>query len=163
MAGFMKLDNMEGDSKNQAFPNYIRIDTMGSNITREIPESARGNQRAKGHTIFGNINITRQLDKSSTQLQKKVAIGDVIPTVTIVFANMYGNAGKYQAYLTYTLSNVVLAEYSIACDSEGEDLPKEELTLSYTKAIWKYQDFDEKGAAADKYETSYDLTTDTAT
>ena len=132
-------------------------------ITREIPESARGNQRAKGHTTFGNISITRQLDKSSTALQKRVAIGDVIPTVTIVFANMYGSAGKYQAYMTYTLSNVVLAEYSISCESEGEELPKEELTISYTKAIWKYQDFDEKGGAGENYEASYDLTTDTAT
>ncbi len=163
MAGFMKLDGMTGDSKNQAFEGYIRIDTMGSGINREIPESARGNQRAKGHTTFGNISITRQLDKSSTALQKRVAIGDVIPTVTIVFANMYGSAGKYQAYMTYTLSNVVLASYSISCDSEGEDLPKEELELSYTKAIWKYTDFDEKGASAGNYEASYDLTTDTAT
>jgi len=159
----MKLGNLEGDSQNQAFPGYIRIDSMTSGITREIPESARGNQRAKGHTIFPNITITRQLDKSSTSLQKKVAIGDVIPTATVVFANMYGSAGKYQAYLTYTLSNVVLAEYSITCESEGEELPKEELTLSYTKAIWKYQDFDEKGGAAKNYEASYDLTTDTAT
>ena len=76
---------------------------------------------------------------------------------------MYGSAGKYQAYMTYTLSNVVLASYSISCDSEGEDLPKEELELSYTKAIWKYTDFDEKGASAGNYEASYDLTTDTAT
>ena len=76
---------------------------------------------------------------------------------------MYGSGGKYQAYLTYTLSNVVLAEYSISCESEGEELPKEELTISYTKAIWKYQDFDEKGGAGENYEASYDLTTDTAT
>ena len=38
MAGFMKLDGMTGDSKNQAFEGYIRIDTMGSGINREIPE-----------------------------------------------------------------------------------------------------------------------------
>ena len=162
MAGFMKLDGMTGDSKNQAFEGYIRIDTMGSGINREIPESARGNQRAKGHTILNNISVSRQLDKSSTTLQKKVAIGDVIPEIEIVFANMYGSTGKYQAYLTYTLTNVVLASYSISCDAEGEDLPKEELTLSYTKAIWKYTDFDEKGGNGSNYSASYDLTTDTA-
>ena len=163
MAGFMKIDNLPGDSQNETFKDYIRIDSMSSEITREIPESARGNQRAKGHTILNNISVSRHLDRSSTGLQKKVAIGEVIPTVIIVFANMYGSGGKYQAYLTYTLTNVVLASYSISCDAEGEDLPKEELTLSYTRAEWKYQDFDEKGNTASIYPASYDLTTDTAT
>ena len=72
MAGFMKLDGLTGDSKNVAFTGYIRIDSMSSEITREIPESARGNQRAKGHTILNNISVTRQLDASSTELQRRV-------------------------------------------------------------------------------------------
>ena len=162
MAGFMKLYDMPGDSKNVAFKEYIRIDSMSSEITREIPESARGNQRAKGHTILNNISVSRQLDRSSTDLQKKVATGDVIKEVKIVFANMYGSTGAYQAYLTYTLSYVVLASYSISCDAEGEDLPKEELTLSYTKAVWDYKDFNEKGEPGNNYTASYDLTTDVA-
>ena len=163
MAGFMKLDGLKGDSKNQAFTDYIRIDSMSSEITREIPESARGNQRAKGHTLLNNISVTRQLDASSTELQRMVATGKVIPTATVVFANMYGDSGKYQPYLQYKLENVVLASYSISCDSDGEDLPKEELALSYTKVTWSYTPYDEKGASQASVTNSYDLTTDTAT
>jgi len=162
MAGFMKLDGLTGDSKNAAFEGYIRIDSMSSEITREIPESARGNQRAKGHTVLNNISISRQLDASSTPLQQKVATGNVIPSAIIVFANMYGSSGKYQAYLKYTLSNVVLASYSISCDADGEDLPKEELTLSYTKVEWSYTPFDEKGGVGAAVIHNYDLTTDVA-
>ena len=163
MAGFMKLDGLTGDSKNQAFTGYIRIDSMSAEITREIPESARGNQRAKGHTILNNISVTRQLDASSTELQRMVATGKVISSAIIVFANMYGDSGKYQPYLQYTLQNVVLASYSISCDSDGEDLPKEELTLSYTKVEWKYIPYDEKGAQGGQVVHSYDLTADAAT
>jgi len=162
MAGFMKLDGLTGDSKNAAFAGYIRIDSMSSEITREIPESARGNQRAKGHTVLNNISISRQLDASSTPLQKMVATGAVVPQAIIVFANMYGSSGKYQAYLKYTLSNVVLASYSISCDADGEDLPKEEFSLSYTKVTWEYTPFDEKGGSSAAVVHDYDLTTDVA-
>ena len=163
MAGFMKLAGMDGDSKNQAFPQYIRIDSMSSEITREIPESARGNQRAKGHTILNNISVSRQLDKSSTQLQKFVAAGTVITKAKICFANMYGATNQYQTYLQYELENVILASYSISCDSEGEDLPKEELTLAYTKVTWTFNGFDETGKPVDTgIAAHYDLTTDVA-
>ena len=162
MAGFMQLDGLTGDSKNQAFTGFIRIDSMSSEITREIPESARGNQRAKGHTLLNNISVTRQLDASSTELQRFVSIGKVIPKATVVFANMYGDSGKYQPYLKYELENVVLASYSISCDSDGEDLPKEELTLSYTKVEWSYTPYDEKGAQSASVTHNYDLTTDSA-
>ncbi len=160
MAGFLQLAGLKGDSESTVFKDYIRIDSMTSEITREIPESARGNQRAKGHTNLNNIGLSRQLDKSSTELQKMTATGVVIPTATIVFANMYG--GKMQPYLKYVLENVILVQYSISCDSSGEDLPKEDLALGYTKVTWTYTPYDVKGAAGSATTNNYDLTTDTA-
>ena len=70
MPAYVKIGDIKGEATDQDHKDWIIIESMSSAISRSIPSGAKDQQRTKGETVLADINLVRQLDKSSTKLQE---------------------------------------------------------------------------------------------
>jgi type VI secretion system secreted protein Hcp len=128
---------------------------MSAPIHRSIPQGARDQQRTKGETTLQDVQIVRELDKSSTKLQEACAQGKFFKEAVIEFCTTTDN--KQEPYLQYKLTDCIISSYSFSGTASGQPLPTEAFTLNYTKAEWTYFTVDPKtgkpkGNTPGKYE-----------
>lgn len=154
MAAFIKLGDIKGEATDQDHKDWIIIQSMSASIHRAIPSGAKDQQRTKGETSLGDVQVVRQLDKSSTKLQEACANGTFFKEVEIHFCSTVKN--KQEPYLKYKLSDVIVTSYSVHGDASGNPLPSEQVSLGYSKVEWTYvvidpKTGDKKGDVAAKY------------
>jgi type VI secretion system secreted protein Hcp len=154
MAAFVKLGDIKGEATDQDHKDWIIIQSMSSSIHRSIPSGAKDQQRTKGETSLGDINLVRQLDKSSTKLQEACANGTFFKEVEIHFCTTVKN--KQEPYLKYKLKDVIVSSYGFHGDASGDPMPSEQVSLGYSEVEWTYvvvdpKTGDKKGDVATKY------------
>lgn len=154
LAAFIKMEGIVGEATDQGHKDWIIIQSMSTSIHRSIPSGAKDQQRTKGETSLGDIQLVRQLDKSSTKLQEACAAGKFFKTVEIEFCTVVKD--KQEPYLKYKLYDVIVSSYSMHGDASGNPLPSEQVSLGYSKVDWTYvvvdpKTGDKKGEVATKY------------
>jgi type VI secretion system secreted protein Hcp len=154
MPAFMKLGDIKGEATDAGHKDWIILQSMSSSIHRSIPSGAKDQQRTKGETSLGDIQIVRQLDKSSVKLQEACANGTFFKDVEIHFCSTVKNA--QEPYLKYKLYDVIVSSYSVHGDASGNPLPSEQVSLGFSKIDWTYvvidpKTGDKKGDVAAKY------------
>jgi type VI secretion system secreted protein Hcp len=154
MAAFVKLGDIKGEATDQDHKDWILIQSMSASIHRSIPSGAKDQQRTKGETSLGDIELVRQLDKSSTKLQEACANGTFFKEVEIHFCTTVKN--KQEPYLKYKLKDVIVSSYGFHGDASGDPLPSEQVSLGYSEVEWTYvvvdpKTGDKKGDVAAKY------------
>ena len=154
LAAFLRMDSIQGEATDQGHKDWIIIQSMSTSIHRSIPSGAKDQQRTKGETSLGDVQIVRQLDKSSTKLQEACAAGKFFKTVDIEFCTTVKD--KQEPYLKYKLYDVIVSSYSVHGDASGNPLPSEQVSLGYSKVDWTYvvvdpKTGDKKGEVATKY------------
>lgn len=142
MAAYVKLGDIKGEATDQDHKDWIIIESMSAPIHRSIPSGAKDQQRTKGETTIGDIQLVRQLDKSSTKLQESCANGTFFKEVEIHFCSTVKN--KQEPYLKYKLYDVIVTSYSFHGDASGDPLPSEQVSLGYSKVDWTYVVLDPK-------------------
>jgi type VI secretion system secreted protein Hcp len=154
MAGFMKIDGIDGEGQDSKHDKWIVLESMSSGVHRSIPEGAKSTQRSRGETSMADIVVVRHLDKSSMKLKEACATGKYVAEVQIELC--HESQGKNEPYLKYKLKDVILSSYSFHGAASGDPLPTEELTLNYTEGEFTYVEFDNakgtpKGSIVGKY------------
>ncbi len=154
MSAFVKFKDIEGESTDSGHDKWIIFESVSSSIHRSIPSGAKDQQRFKGETSLGDIQLVRQLDKSSPKIQEACANGTPFGEVEIHLCATVKN--KEEPYLKYKLKNVIISSYSFHGDSSGDPLPSEQVSLSYTEVEWTYvvinpETGDKSGDVAAKY------------
>jgi type VI secretion system secreted protein Hcp len=154
MAAVVKLGDIKGEATDQDHKDWILIQSMSASIHRSIPSGAKDQQRTKGETSLGDIELVRQLDKSSTKLQEACANGTFFKEVEIHFCTTVKN--KQEPYLKYKLKDVIVSSYGFHGDASGDPLPSEQVSLGYSEVEWTYvvvdpKTGDKKGDVAAKY------------
>jgi len=135
-AAFLDLDGIQGEATDQGHKDWVIIQSMSASIHRSIPSGAKDQQRTKGETSLGDIQIVRQLDKSSTKLMEACAAGKFFKEVEIEFCTVVKD--KQEAYLKYKLYDVIVSSYSISGEASGNPLPSEQVSFSYSGVEWTY-------------------------
>lgn len=154
MPAFMKLGDIKGEATDQDHKDWVIIESLSAPIYRSVPEGAKDQQRTKGETSLGDVNVVRQLDKSSTKLQEACANGTFFKEVEVHMCTTVKN--KQEPYLKYKLKDVIITSYSMHARSSGDPLPTEQLTFGYTEVEWTYvvvdpKTGDKKGQVPGKY------------
>jgi type VI secretion system secreted protein Hcp len=154
MAAFMKLGDIKGEATDQGHKDWVFVQSMSASVHRSIPSGAKDQQRTKGETSLGDIQIVRQLDASSVKLQEACANGTFFKEVEIHFCTTVKN--NQEPYLKYKLFDVIVSSYSVHGDASGNPLPSEQVSLGYSKVEWTYHTIDPKtgddtGRVAAKY------------
>ena len=154
MAAFIKLGDIKGESTDSGHKDWIIIESMSSSVFRSIQPGAKDQQRTKGETSLSDIQIVRQLDKSSVKLQEACANGTFFKEVEIHFCTTVKNA--QEPYLKYKIYDVIVSSYAIHGNASGSPLPSESVSLGFSKVDWTYivvdpKTGDKKGDVAAKY------------
>ena len=112
--------------------------------------------RGKPSPLFDDIRIVKIIDKASPKLAEAVCMGSVFPTVEIhVTASDYSSGRS--TYLAYELGNVLATSYAVAAAARSEDVPCEEVTLSFEEIKMTYTEFDTTGKPKGNVEYSWTL------
>ena len=112
--------------------------------------------RGKPSPLFDDIRIVKIIDKASPKLAEAVCMGSVFPTVEIhVTASDLGSGRS--TYLAYELGNVLATSYAFGGAAQSEDVPCEEVTLSFEEIKMTYTEFDTTGKPKGNVEYSWTL------
>ena len=82
MAGYIKFDGIEGESKDKDHKAWIDILSFGQAV-HQPGGSATGATRRRGDVILEDITCAKLLDKSSPKIAESVCKGKVFPKVEI--------------------------------------------------------------------------------
>ncbi len=136
MPAFLKLGDIKGQAEDEDHKEWIVVKSMDSSIHRSIPDSAKGHQRTMGGTMLSDVNVVRQLDKSSVKMQEACANGVFFAEVEIHFCATIGK--KQEPYLKYKLKDVILTNYSFQGTGDAQEIPMEQIAMNFTEVEWTY-------------------------
>lgn len=143
MAIFLSLDGIKGSSTDEKFKDMIELNSFQWGAGLGVG-SARGGDRTTSEPSVSEITATKQIDKASEMLFKKLLMGETITKGTVSF--VVASKGESVAYASLELSNVIISGYS---QSSGGDLISESFSLNFSKFDWMFtgRDGTQEGAA----------------
>lgn len=152
MAIFLELDGIKGSSTDDKFKEMIELNSFqwGAGIGVGSP---RGGDRTSSEPSVSEITGTKQVDKSSELLFKKLLMGETIKKGTVSF--VVASKGESVAYASLELTDVIISGFS---QSSGGDLITESISLNFTKFDWMFTGRDSTQAGAATH-LIYDLAT----
>jgi type VI secretion system secreted protein Hcp len=147
MAGYIKFEGIDGESMDQAHKGWSDIGSFNQGLHK--PGSGTGVQRRRSDVEFGDVLITKSLDKASPKLAESVCKGKVFPKVQIHVTRSYTDKGR-QTYYLYELTNAMVVSYAVSGACQSDDVPLEEVVLNFEAIKVEYKeagaDGKEKGA-----------------
>ena len=121
---FLKLDGIEGESKDEKHQKEIDIESFSWGATQ------RGElgQRKSGKVAMGDFHFTMAASKASPQLMQYCAFGRPIPKAVLTIRK----AGqKQQEYMKVTLSDAMISSYQTDGQAGANTIPKEQISLNF--------------------------------
>ncbi len=154
MAIYLKYDGIKGNVTAEGYQDHIAVMSVQFGVGRGISmEAGNLSNRESTRPSLSEITLTKAADNSVTAIFKEAVTGNAGKTVNIKFVRT--GADKVQEYMDYELSDVLVSGYSISADSESE--PIESITLSYSKIMINYSDFDKTNKSGSPQRVGYDL------
>jgi type VI secretion system secreted protein Hcp len=126
---FLRLSGSQykGESLAQQFVDAIEVRSSSFDIKRAAPTEA---------PTFGNLTITKHVDRSSPALMLAAASGAAIPSARLSVRKS-GGMTDGGPYLEYCFQNVVVMSDALETVS-GDDRPSETVTFRYQNVIQSY-------------------------
>ncbi len=151
---YVKFEGLDGEAQDKDHKGWS--DILSFSQGQSSAGGASGSTRRSGDVAFEDIVVVKELDKASPKLAEAVCQGRVFPKVEIHLTASYTDAGRV-TYYAYELSNVLIASYHISGSGQGEDVPTEEISLSFEEIKAIYTEFDATGKAKGNVEYVWSL------
>ncbi len=156
MAVYIEYDGIAGNVTAQGFEEHIKVLSLHFGVGRGISMEAgnMANREATRPTL-SEITFTKLADNATTPLFQESVTGSAGKIVKIKFVQT--GAEKVVQFMDYELTDCLVSGYSISADSDGD--PVETITLSFSKIMVNYHDYDKANAGKSPQRVGYDLTT----
>lgn len=157
----MQLQPVKGDCLLAGYENWITLDDVSWEISREPKESGKGMTADLNFGIAeaAPVNVKKALDVASCDLMKMATGGGISPaTCKIHFiesGKTTGHGNKYEPFFEIDLERPVVKKWSI--DGSGDERPSENIELMYNKIEMQYTSIDAKGAPIKSGKKGWDL------
>lgn len=156
MAIYCEYEGIKGNCTAEGYADHLVILSLQFGVGRGITmEPGNLANREATRPTLSEVTLTKYADNSATALFKESVTGAAGKTVKIKFVQT--GADKVTEFMDYELTDCLVSGYSISGDGEGD--PVETITLSYSKIMVNYNDFDSKNSAASPQRVGYDLQT----
>ncbi len=154
MAIYIEYEGINGDVTADGYKNHIMISSLAFGVARAISMNV-GNlgNREPTRPSFGRITLKKIVDSSVTSLFKESVSGATGKKVMIKFVRT--GAGQVMEFMRYNVENCLVSGYTIKAN--GENIPEEIITLSFSKIIVSYIDHDDTNKYGNRYISGYDL------
>ena len=156
MSIYLEYDGIKGNVTADGYKDHIAVLSVQFGVGRGISmEAGNLSNRESTRPSLSEISLTKAADNSVTAIFKEAVTGSAGKKVTIKFVRT--GADKVQEYMSYALEDCIVSGYSISADAEGE--PMESISLSYSKIMINYSDFDKSNKSGNPQRVGYDLET----
>ena len=139
---YLYIKEVPGECTEVNHDGWIEVSSMYFGA-HEPEGGARGNSRRRGAVIVEDLEMTKELDKSSPKIAEAVCEGKNFPKVEIdvISSTVVGP----QSLVKYELKNVVFKSYWHSADV-GEDVSTEDVfTMSFEEITMAYTEYDDTG------------------
>jgi len=154
MAIYLEYEGIKGNVTADGYKDHIAVESVQFGVGRGISmEAGNLSNRESTRPSLSEITLTKAADNSVTAIFKEAVTGSAGKKVVIKFVRT--GADKVQEYMDYTLENCLVSNYSMSASSEGE--PMESISLSYSKIMINYSDFDKTNKSGNPQRVGYDL------
>jgi type VI secretion system secreted protein Hcp len=154
MAIFLEYEGIKGNVTADGYTDHLAISTMQFGIGRGISmEPGNLANREAGRPSISEITLSKEADSSATALFKEAVSGSAGKTVKIKFVQT--GADKVTEFMDYELTNCLVSGYSVSASSDGN--PVESITLSFSKIMVNYNNFDSTNKSGSPQRVGYDL------
>lgn len=147
---------IKGDSQQSGHEDWINIWSLNLSVARSITTSGSGKDRDTSTPSFTEIACTKESDIASNDLFAQATYGMKICDKAVVHFIQTGGAGADQVFMEYEIYDPIISSYNV---SSGGERPTETFTISFTKIIQKYTQFDAGGSQTQATDKGYDLKT----
>lgn len=155
MAVYIEYDGIQGNVTAEGFSDHLKVLSLHFGVGRGISmEPGNMANREATRPSLSEITFTKLADNSSTSLFKESVTGSAGKLVKIKFVQT--GADAVTQYMDYEIEDCLVSGYSISADGESD--PIETITLSYSKIMVNYHDFDKSNAGKSPQRVGYDLT-----
>lgn len=153
---FLKIDGIPGESTDDKHKDWIEIASFAHSLDQpaSATASSAGGATAErvNHSTFDFVHL---LDKASPKLYEACCTGKHIKEVTFELCRAGGDKMKY---MEIKLEQVLISRVA-PHGAQGEDFPKEQVSMSYGKIKWTYtQQKRADGAGGGNVSAGWDLT-----
>ena len=154
MAIYLEYEGIKGNVTADGYKDHIAVESVQFGVGRGISmEAGNLSNRESTRPSLSEISLTKAADNSVTAIFKEAVTGSAGKKVVIKFVRT--GADKVQEYMDYTLENCLVSSYSMSASAEGE--PMESISLSYSKIMINYSDFDKTNKSGNPQRVGYDL------
>ena len=154
MAIYLDYEGIKGNVTADGYKDHIAVESVQFGVGRGISmEAGNLSNRESTRPSLSEITLSKAADNSVTAIFKEAVTGSAGKKVVIKFVRT--GADKVQEYMDYTLEDCLVSNYSISASSEGE--PMESVSLSYSKIMINYSDFDKTNKSGNPQRVGYNL------
>lgn len=132
----MKIDGVEGECTLKGYEKQITCLSYNHGISNPMQMDVANIGRSRGRCIHQDFSITKNLDKATTLLNYKCAMGANLKPITFTVLRASGDAA-HKPMMIYTLENPVISSVSVS--GGGGSTPVETVAINYTKIKWEYK------------------------
>ncbi|TWT36537.1 hypothetical protein KOR34_14430 [Posidoniimonas corsicana] len=149
---FLKIDGIEGESKDSTHTNEIQL--IGFNWGETQPASfVYGTGAGSGKVSMQDLTFTMRACKASPKLFLSCAKGEHIKEATLV-ARKAG--GDQEEFYQIKLEDVMVSSYNTG-GGTGDSLPMDTVTLAFAKISYQYRPQSDKGALETPVKAGWNL------
>ncbi len=141
---FIRFEGVDGEVQSGSYRGWCNA--LSFSQGQSLPDGSAGAIRQRADVVFEDIVVVKELDKASPKLAEAVCQEKVFPKVEIHLTRSYTGMGLV-TYYAYELKNVLIVGYRIGGSGYSEDVPTEELSLSFEEIKVTYTEFDGGGRA----------------
>ncbi len=141
---FLKLSGIDGESQDSDHSGEIDILSFSENIQNAGSYDA-GTGGNTGKASFGELHITKYLDKASATLRQYCALGTAIDTATLSCNKQAGD--KKVEYMKITLHNTVVTSVQLSGSGGSTEPMPESITFNFAGIEYDYTQQSDTGDA----------------
>ncbi len=150
---YVNLEGIDGESNDIDYRDWISLSSLRQG--QYIPASAIGSDSGGASSVFEEIALKKELDKASPKIAAAVSMGKVFPKVDVHITRAMSD-GTRVTYYAYELTNVALTSYR-ARVSTKDDIPVEDISMSFEQIKVTYTKFDDTGRSESISEYNWDV------
>jgi type VI secretion system secreted protein Hcp len=152
---FLDLEGIPGESTDDKFKNKIDL------ISWSWGESNSGTAQSGGGGGAGKVSaqdfhFVKKMDKSTPLLAQSCATGKHFAKGQLICRKA---GGTQLVYFTTDLTEFIISSYQVGGSSGSDEVPTEQISLNFSKALWAYTVQDEKGGGKTTEKKGYDFGT----
>ena len=138
---YLQLGDISGECDDVNYKVWIEVGSMSFGV--HMPAAgASGQSRRRGAVVVEDLELVKELDKSSPKIAESVCEGTNFPEVTI---EVISGTANPRLLVKYELKNVVLKSYWHYAQMEEDVGTEDVFTLSYEEIKMTYTEYDDSG------------------